>query len=94
MFACLSPGGQSITQGEVAKDKLLVGTVDGIFAFQKRGGSWESQGTIWISGFALKIQKRTSGLAHRTSRTRLPLVGNKVPVCAVFGPCQAFLRQC
>src|SRR6266536_2887011 len=45
MFVCLSPGGQSLTQGEVAKDKLLVGTVDGIFAFQKRGGSWESQGT-------------------------------------------------
>ena len=46
MFVCLSPGGQSLTQGEVAKDKLLVGTVDGIFAFQKRGGSWESQGTM------------------------------------------------
>ena len=46
MFVCLSPGGQSQTQGEVAKDKLLVGTVDGIFAFQKRGGSWESQGTM------------------------------------------------
>ena len=45
MFVCLSPGGQSLTQGEVAKDKLLVGTVDGIFSFQKRGGSWESQGT-------------------------------------------------
>ena len=38
MFVCLSPGGQSLTQGEVAKDKLLVGTVDGIFAFQKRSG--------------------------------------------------------
>ena len=45
MFVCLSPGGQSLTQGEVAKDKLLVGTVDGIFSFQKRGSSWESQGT-------------------------------------------------
>jgi len=29
MFVCLSPGGQSLTQGEAAKDKLLVGTVDG-----------------------------------------------------------------
>src|ERR1044071_186114 len=43
MFVCLSPGGQSLTQGEVAKDKLLVGTVDGLFAFQKRAGAWQSQ---------------------------------------------------
>ena len=46
MFVCLSPGGQSLTQGEVAKDKLLVGTVDGIFSFQKRNGSWEGQGAM------------------------------------------------
>ena len=46
MFICLSPGGQSLTQGEVANDKLLVGTVDGIFAFQKRGASWQSQETM------------------------------------------------
>ena len=46
MFVCLSPGGQSLTQGEVAKDKLLVGTVDGIFAFQKRNGSWQGEGTM------------------------------------------------
>ena len=46
MFICLSPGGQSITQGETPKEKLLVGTVDGIFAFQKRNGSWEGQGTM------------------------------------------------
>ena len=38
MFICLSPGGQSITQGETPKEKLLVGTVDGIFAFHKRNG--------------------------------------------------------
>ena len=46
MFVCLSPGGQSLTQGETQKEKLLVGTVDGIFAFQKRGGSWQSDGTM------------------------------------------------
>jgi hypothetical protein len=46
MFVCLSPGGQSLTEGEAAKDDLLVGTVDGIFAFHKRNGSWESQGTM------------------------------------------------
>ena len=46
MFVCLSPGGQSLTQGETAKDKLLVGTVDGIFAFQKQGGSWQGDGTM------------------------------------------------
>ena len=46
MFICLSPGGQSITQGETPKEKLLVGTVDGIFAFHKRNGSWEGQGTM------------------------------------------------
>jgi len=45
MFVCLSPGGQSLTVGETARDKLLVGTVDGIFAFQKQGGSWLPQGT-------------------------------------------------
>ena len=38
MFVCLSPGGQSITSGESQKDKLFVGTVDGIFSFQKSGG--------------------------------------------------------
>ncbi len=45
MFVCLSPGGQSLTTGESAKDKLLVGTVDGLFSFQKRNGSWEQQTT-------------------------------------------------
>ena len=33
MFICLSPGGQSLTVGESAKDRLLVGTVNGIFSF-------------------------------------------------------------
>ena len=45
MFVCLSPGGQSLTTGESAKDKLLVGTVDGVFSFEKRGGSWEQRTT-------------------------------------------------
>ena len=46
MFICLSPGGQSVTVGESPKDKILVGTVDGIFSFFKRNGSWENQGTL------------------------------------------------
>ena len=46
MFVCLSPGGQLMTTGETAKDKLLVGTVDGIFAFTKKGGNWQSDGTM------------------------------------------------
>ena len=36
MFICLSPGGQSITQGETPKEKLLVGTVDGITGKRSR----------------------------------------------------------
>ena len=35
MFVCLSPGGQSLTVGESAKDKLLVGTVNGVFSFRR-----------------------------------------------------------
>ncbi len=46
MFICLSPGGQSVTVGESPKDKILVGTVDGIFSFFKRNGSWENQGIL------------------------------------------------
>jgi hypothetical protein len=46
MFVCLSPGGQSLTTGESQLDKLLVGTAEGIFAFQKRGSSWEQQDTM------------------------------------------------
>src|SRR6476620_1151840 len=46
MFVCLSPGGQSLTTGESQKDKLLVGTVEGIFAIQKNGVSWSKQPTM------------------------------------------------
>jgi photosystem II stability/assembly factor-like uncharacterized protein len=46
MFVCLSPGGQSLTLGESPNDKLLVGTVDGIFSFRKRNGAWEHQATF------------------------------------------------
>src|SRR5437016_12664263 len=46
MFVCLSPGGQSVTVGEAAKDKLLVGTVNGIFSFVKNNGAWNQQETM------------------------------------------------
>ena len=46
MFVCLSPGGQMVTTGESPKDKLLVGTVDGIFSFARSGDSWASQETL------------------------------------------------
>ncbi|HWH77966.1 MAG TPA: hypothetical protein VNT76_11370, partial [Candidatus Binatus sp.] len=46
MFVCLSPGGQSLTKGESANDKLLVGTVGGIFSFQKKAASWAKQETL------------------------------------------------
>ena len=46
MFVCLSPGGQSVTVGEAAKDKLLVGTVNGIFSFVKNNGGWNRQETM------------------------------------------------
>ena len=46
MYVCLSPGGQLITNGETQTDKLLVGTVDGIFSFQKNGGAWAQQQTM------------------------------------------------
>jgi hypothetical protein len=46
MFICLSPGGQSLTSGESQKDKLLVGTVGGIFSFQKSGAAWAQQETM------------------------------------------------
>jgi photosystem II stability/assembly factor-like uncharacterized protein len=45
MFICLSPGGQSTTAGETATDKLLVGTVNGIFSFVKTNGQWNRQET-------------------------------------------------
>ncbi len=46
MFVCLSPGGQSLTVGESAKDKLLVGTVNGVFSFGKNNGGWNQQETM------------------------------------------------
>ena len=46
MFVCLSPGGQSLTVGESAKDKLLVGTVNGVFSFVKNNGGWNQQETM------------------------------------------------
>jgi photosystem II stability/assembly factor-like uncharacterized protein len=46
MFICLSPGGQMITAGESANDKLLVGTAKGIFSFARRNGSWVHEKTF------------------------------------------------
>src|SRR4029453_9835477 len=46
MFVCLSPGGQSVTVGEAAKDKLLVGTVNGIFSFVKNNGGGDPPKTM------------------------------------------------
>lgn len=46
MFICLSPGGQSMTVGESPRDRLLVGTVDGIFSFVKQNGTWSRQETL------------------------------------------------
>ncbi|HXG51548.1 MAG TPA: hypothetical protein VNN77_09115 [candidate division Zixibacteria bacterium] len=46
MFVCLSPGGQGLTVGETPRERLLVGTVDGIFSFAKQGGVWNRQETM------------------------------------------------
>jgi photosystem II stability/assembly factor-like uncharacterized protein len=46
MFICLSPAGQMITEGDLPRDRLLVGTVDGIFSFARRIGSWSQQETV------------------------------------------------
>ena len=46
MFVCLSPGGQSLTVGEAAKNKLLVGTVNGVFSFVKNNCGWNRQETM------------------------------------------------
>jgi hypothetical protein len=75
MFVCLSPGGQSLTIGESPKDKLLVGTVDGIFSFIKRNGSWEQQETL-IPG-----KHVSSIIFESTSRTLLAGTYS----CEIFG---------
>lgn len=49
MYVCLSPGGQLLTQGETACDKLLVGTVDGVFSFHRANGSWR-QDNVHLPG--------------------------------------------
>ena len=49
MFVCLSPGGQLLTHGETAGDKLLVGTVDGVFSFRRDNGSWK-QDNVHLPG--------------------------------------------
>ena len=49
MYVCLSPGGQLLTQGKIACDNLLVGTVDGVFSFHQEDGSWE-QDAVHLSG--------------------------------------------
>src|SRR2546430_5105903 len=46
MFICLSPGGQATTVGETPKDRLLVGTVTGIFPFAKKDRKWNQQETM------------------------------------------------
>jgi photosystem II stability/assembly factor-like uncharacterized protein len=43
MFICLSPGGPTTTVNKSRTDKLLVGTVDGIFVFAHTDGSWALQ---------------------------------------------------
>lgn len=40
MVICLSPGGQTMTMGELPKDMLLVGTARGIFSFVRQYGPW------------------------------------------------------
>jgi len=49
MPICLSPGGQMTTRGDSRLETLLVGTVDGIFAFDGGGGSWTQRGH-YLSG--------------------------------------------
>ncbi len=49
MFICLSPGGESTTVGESPKNRLLVGTVEGVFSFHKKNGTWEKHDT-WLPG--------------------------------------------
>lgn len=46
MVICLSPGGQTITVGDLPKDLLLVGTARGIFPFVRQDGSWNPKETL------------------------------------------------
>ncbi len=46
MVICLSPGGQTITDGELPRDMLLVGTARGIFSFARHGDSWSPRETM------------------------------------------------
>lgn len=46
MVICLSPGGQTITEGERSTNMLLVGTARGIFSFERRDGSWRPRETL------------------------------------------------
>src|SRR3972149_4338810 len=88
MFVCLSPGGQSLTVGEAAQDKLLVGTVDGIFAFQKQGGSWLPQGTRipgkHISSIFFEPASRTTG-GREFTRERSRLIFSTAMISARTG---------
>ncbi len=46
MFICLSPGGQWLTVSDSAREKLLVGTADGIYSFLKINAAWEQQAKL------------------------------------------------
>lgn len=46
MVICLSPGGQTISVGELPKEMLLVGTTRGIFPFVRQNGSWSPKQTL------------------------------------------------
>lgn len=46
MFICLSPGGPTTTHGESPLERLLIGTVDGIFSFVRSDGGWQQRETL------------------------------------------------
>lgn len=43
MIASLSPGGQTVTAGDLPAERFFVGTIDGIFSFARKNGSWSLQ---------------------------------------------------